>query len=483
MDKPGNESVTEASPRQVSLKKLATRNSMLSLLLFALLVAIVVGASLKESSSMAALGQVYDDQFQVEKFKATLSDIIMPMNDYSMTADEANRAKISKAVKAYQASYKALLAIPRLTDEHKHAIAEVDTLMDQVMTFADDVAKSRIQAAQATRVTLVSLNLVLAAQKKLDLIAADMEQQLHSRSEERQQSATLHLYILLGLIVFIVLLLEFLNRGLLRHAQTVSKASSTLADSAGDIVLVNQMQAKTSDQQSRFMEKVTKGLELIAASGKEISTAVAGVEKNVEVIGAFAKDGAQQLEAEASALEHAAGGVASDAGEAAVAAASSDAIAQVVRQIQDLADEAQLLALNASIEESSRDDAAITGQVQRMSDQIREHCEDIQDRLKHLSGDSEQAIRKAGEMVGKSRELVVEMRTVFMRIENMSKKSGQSLSIIARATDGQNDQNHKILQALQHISELLHISGHKVQAYQDASARLSKASESLQNIA
>lgn len=484
MSKTGSAGVAAEPQKQVSLKKLAGRNSVLSLLLFALLVAIVLGASLKERESMSELGQVYDDQFRVEKFKATLSDIIMPMNDFSMTADEANRAKISKAVKAYQTSYKSLLWIPRLGEQDKKALAEVDTLMGQVMSFANDVAEGKIQSAQATRVTLVSLNLVLAAQKKLDLIAAGMEQQLQMRSQDRQQSAQLHLYILLGLIVFIVLLLEFLNRGLLRHAQRVSKVSSNLADSAGDVVLVNQLQAKTSEQQSRFMDKVTKGLELIAASGKEIATAVAGVDKNVQVIGAFAKGGIEELESKVEALEQTgdSSDEESDDRQGGVAL-PTDAIGKVVQQIQEVADEAQLLALNASIEGAGPEDGAITTQVQRMSDQIREYCDELQMRLQQFSGDSEQAIKSANERLAQGRDVAIQARTVLTRIENVSMKSHQSLAIIAKATEGQNDRNHKILQALQHISELLHISGHKVQAYQDASERLSKASESLQHIA
>ncbi len=472
-------STESGSNKQISLRQLASKNSMLSLLLFAVLIAIIVAASLRDRQNMGVLAGVYEDQFRVEQFKATLSNVMLPLNDFTMTAESANFVRIRKAVSEYKASYHSITSISSLTSRDKAALSQVDSLMNEVMDIANDVANEKIPANQAAQVTLLSQNLVLAAQKKLESIVKDMEARLATSSTERQQTATMQLYLLLGFIVFIVLLLEFLNRRLLRHAQTVSKMSFSLAESAGDIVLVNQIQAGTTDQQARFMEKVIKGLELIADSGKEISTVIDGLEKNSGVIHSFAKGGVKELNDSMAAADSLTVNMGASTGSN---EHKPEQILKPLQRVQDVADEAHLLALNASIDGASQGVSSITNEVQRMADQIRECSEEIHSTVEQLSGASSRDAGKQLEYINRSMELARQTSALLSRIEAISEKNGQAASAIARATGRQNERNQKILQALQHISELLNISGNKAQAYSDASTRLSEASESLQHI-
>ncbi|MFQ5519619.1 MAG: methyl-accepting chemotaxis protein, partial [Mariprofundus sp.] len=273
-----------AEVRQVSLKQLASKNFILSLLLFVVLVAIIVVASLRDREGMSQLTTVYEEQFRVEQFKAKLSNIMLPLNDFSMSGDPENFTKIKKAVSEYKTSYDRIASIAYLTEKDKAALKQVHNLMTGVMDTANDVASEKIPANQAASVTLLAQNLVLAAHKKLESIVQGLEQQLQQKSAEREQKSKIQLYILLGFIALIIFLLELLNRKLLRQAQSLSKVSSSVAESAGDIIQVNKMQASATDQQSRFMEKVIKGLELIAESGKKISTTTASLEKNAGII-------------------------------------------------------------------------------------------------------------------------------------------------------------------------------------------------------
>jgi len=474
------ESAESGSNKQISLRQLASKNSMLSLLLFAVLIVIIVVASLRDRESMNVLAEVYDDQFRVEQFKATLSNVMLPLNDFTMTSESSNFARIRKAVSEYKTSYHSITAIPRLGAQDKDALAKVDALMNEVMNMANDVADAKIPANQAAQVTLLSQNLVLAAQKKLESIVKGMEDQLDASTIERQHKASMQLYILLGFIVFIVLLLEFLNRRLLKHAQTVSRASSSLAESAGDIVLVNKMQASASDQQVRFMEKVIKGLELIADSGKEISTVIAGLGKNSGVIQSFAKGGAKELEDSLAAADKLRANMQVSTGSD--KPNEAEQMLKSLQQIQDVADEAHLLALNASIDGADQGVSSISNEVQRMADQIREYSEEIRGTVQHMSGASSHAAGERLQYINSSIELARQTAGLLSRIEAMSEKNVQAASAIARTTGRQNERNLKILQALQHISELLNISGNKAQAYSDASARLGEASESLQHI-
>jgi len=470
------------SNKLISLRHLARKNSILSLLLFVVLIAIIVMASLRDRESTDMLVEVYEDQFRIEQFKATLSNVMLPLNDFTMTAEASNFPKIRKAVKDYRLSYDRIKSIPHLTVHDKTALNQVDGLMKEVMNIANDVADGKIMARQSAQVTLLAQNLVLAAQKKLQSIVQGLEKQLEQSSAGRQQQADMQLYMLLGFIVFIVLLLEFLNRSLLRQANTVSRVSSSVAESAGDIIMVNKMQASATDQQTRFMEKVIQGLKLIAESGAKISTSMVGLEKNTGIISSFAKGGAQEMDHSIKAIgkAHAKMGVAPQQVEA--AERKSGQILESLKQIQDIADEAQLLALNASIDGAGQGVSPLNHEVQRMADQIRESCEQMRQVVQDMSKFYGEASTERMALIEQSLEVSRSTSAMLVRIEKMSEKNGRSVAVIALATERQNERNMKILQALQHISELLHISGNKMQAYSDASARLSEASESLQNL-
>lgn len=469
---------------QVSLRRLARRNSMLSLLLFAVLIGIVYVASLKDREGMQQLEGVYQGQFEIEAFKASLSNIMVPLNDFAMTAEEKNYPVLKQAVSDYQSSYDSLSNNPYLNDKDKEALSKVVGLMGEVMTIANDVVDRKIPASQAPQVTLLAQNLVLAAQKKLAVIVDGLEQRLKQRSEQHQHDADMHLYMLLGFIAFIILLLELLSRGLLKRAEQVSKATSSVAESVGDIIHASEQQSDATEQQSRFMERVIKGLELIADAGDKMTTNITNLEKNSKVATSFAKGGA----AEAAESIAGAGNVRTrlEAIPATVKELETrlQQLAAGLDRIQDITEESQLMVLNASIDGADSATAGVTREVQRMAAQTRELVDGIRSDLA-LASDSARTIAGSGESIQQIDSYLQGFEQtvdVLRRLEGMSLKNAQAASVLVQASERQADRNSKVLQALQHISELLHVSGDKMRANKEASARLSQASESLLNM-
>jgi len=479
------ENVAKGSGKQVSLRQLAGRNSILSLLLFIVLIGIIFAAAMKDRESMDGLANTYEDQFRVERFKASLTNIMLPINDFTMTGDTRNFAKIKAAVSAYKRSFDTVKSIPYLTERDQKSLQQVDQLMLEVMKTANDVASEKITVGQAAQVTVLAQNLVLAAQMKLEGIVKDLELQLQASARERQQKSTLHLYILAGFIVFILLLLEFLSRRLVRHAQVVSRVSSSVAESAGDIIEVNKLQANTTDQQSRFMKRVTQGLELIAASGSEISEAANALEKNTAVVTSFAKGGKGEVETAISAIESLQGNTADARQQLGTSKLKLEYVFQSLDQVQEVAEEAHLLALNASIDSMGQGSSSMTNEVQQMADKIREFIIEIRSAVDEVVASNAvvlTTVDASQEDLEKNMEAARRLSDVFKLVEKISVENTQSVAGIAKATLRQNERNQKLLQALNHISELLLISGNKMQAYGDASTRLNEASESLQSL-
>ena len=469
------------SGNQVSLKQLANRNFMLSLLLFIVLIGIVFFASIRDNTSTGELLGVYDEQFRVGQFKGSIADVMVPINDFTMVPNAKNFGKIKTSIKVFGDRYNNIKTIPSLTDKDLQSIEQMKMMMTQVLDIAKDVADGKIPASQASQVAMIAQNLVLTAQSKLEAIIKRMEAGLAQKTVEREEQATMQLYILLGFIVLIILLLEFLNRRLLAHAQVVSKASSNIAESAGDIVEANRAQANITEQQSRFMDKVIKGLELIAVAGAKIPVATSKLEKNSSVISSFAKGGVVEINEALTVINQARASVETLTANSGDISNKANQVLQSLEQIQDVADEANLLALNASIDGGS----SITHEVQRMAEQIRGYTDEIRTTISGVTSASGNVVKSTGDTVAyvdKSVEVIKSTTDMLTRIESLSETNGQSSVVIVKAIELQNERNKKILHVLKHISQLLHSSDDKLQAYQEASTRLTEASESLQNM-
>lgn len=474
--------IENRSVKQVSLMQMAKRNSVLSLLLFVALIAIIFVAFQRDRDSMASLEDVYRDQFNIEQFKATLFDVISPLNDFALTADEKNFQKLKDAIKHYETTYAVIKAIPHLTPEHHKSLVKVHQLMTEVMNIASDVADQKIAANQTGTVTILAQNLVLGAQSKLESIVEGLEKQLHRSSAERQEKATMQLYILLAFIVFIVLLLEFLSRKLLKHAQQLSRASSSVATGIGDILDANKAQASASEQQTRFMEKVIKGLELIADSGTSIATTATSVEKATSVSASFAKGGLMEMENILASVATLKGEANQNHSKISMVNSKADQLIGVLEQISEVSDEAQLMAVNASIE-SSGTSSSVVDDMERMANQIRLSSDEIRAIVQELrDGVADSTSNERVRSIETIEELSHRVTNLMSKIHKMSEKGTLSSGTVIQSTLRQNDRNQKILQALKHISELLQVSGSKLHASNEASVRLSEASESLQNM-
>jgi len=480
----GNTAVTDRPAKYNSLKQMAGRNFIFSLLLFAVLLAIIFIAFQQDRDDMNTLEQVYIDQFHIEQFRASLANVVRPLNDFALTASESNFPKLKKAVKDYKTSYESIKAIPHLTPEQQADLDQVNSLMTEVMSIASDVADKKIPANQASHVTVLAQNLVLATGKKLQSIVSSLEVVLQQKSAERQEKASAQLYILLGFIVLIILLLEIFNRRLVSHAQEVSKVSSSVASSAGDMLNMSEEHANATNQQSRFIDKVITGLEMIAESGNKISATVAGMEKTAAGSTTFAKGGAEQMQDVATSINIVRAGIAGSTETSAMIDQKMEQVLLSIGQVIEVAEESNLLALNASIELSG-DHSGLTDEVQRTADQIRHLSEDMRSSVETIRALMSQSIAEQANTLKEIDQFVEATDKVSGLLDKtgkMSNKTHQSVSIVLQVTERQNDRNAKILQALKHISELLSMSGNKLQASKEASKRLSEASESLQNM-
>ncbi|HXH72252.1 MAG TPA: hypothetical protein VNI58_05490, partial [Mariprofundaceae bacterium] len=230
---------------------------LLSVLLFAVLVSTVFFAFQQTKAGMQSLSGLYGDQLRLEQFKASLPNLLLPLNDYTMTGNSQDVPKLKSAADEFQTLYTGVDALPSLSADDKKLLTQVFGLMREVITISDDIVSGKIPSGQANNVAVVAQNLVFVAQQKLSTVAEHLNSSLKSDTETKREQVDQQSYLILGIIVFLVILLAFLSRSLVKNlTQTITDVARNVTQTSAEILQAVDQQANAADTQSKSVEQI-----------------------------------------------------------------------------------------------------------------------------------------------------------------------------------------------------------------------------------
>jgi len=170
-----------------NLRKRANRNVWISLLMLLVLIGTVLFAAKKVNDNFASLKGIYAEQIELERFRASLTSVLAPLNDFSLTGNTADADRLDERSAEFNRLFKKLSASPNLTPDETKELREVsELLMGEVISMGANVVSGKIPAEQAKNVTVVAQNLVFVAQKKVDLVARGLNGRLDGLVESKQ---------------------------------------------------------------------------------------------------------------------------------------------------------------------------------------------------------------------------------------------------------------------------------------------------------
>ncbi|MDQ6965541.1 MAG: hypothetical protein Q9M23_01300, partial [Mariprofundaceae bacterium] len=128
-----------------NLRKRANRNIWISLLMLVVLVGTVLFAAKKVNENFASLKSIYTEQIELERFRASLTSVLAPLNDFSLTGNPANADVLAKRSAEFTRLYKQMLASPNLLPAETKSLKQVsELLMGEVIQMGESVVSGKI---------------------------------------------------------------------------------------------------------------------------------------------------------------------------------------------------------------------------------------------------------------------------------------------------------------------------------------------------
>ncbi len=474
-----------------SIWQLARRNTIVSLILFAVLIASLVMSTNKASDSIGELSDLYNQQTSLEAFKGSLLNVLLPLNDFTLTKNKLDIEKIDNAAKAYQRLYGQVSQLFSLQDKDKKQLHEVNDLMKEVIKISTDITSGKIPSEMASNVTVVAQSLVFVAQGKLNAVASRLAESLSEERESKKSDMTVSALINVTITILIIIILAFLNRSFVNNiSSTISTMAKGVTQAADEILGAVDQQATASTIQAQSVAGVTGELEQMSGAAKKIATTAVGVERIATATSASAVDGSQAVTEAIGYMDKIKQEVTVIADKVTDAGRKSEQILESIESIQEIADETHLLALNASIESAAAGEfgkrfAVVAGEVRRLSERVRQFTEEIQVVVNdvHISTHESMAVTQEGlEEVARGVKIAERAGEALSKMKNMSQKTSQAVRTIAQATGRQDASSQEFVLTMQQISELLQDSAAQMEKARDASYRLNNVAVSLQKL-
>jgi len=262
--------------------------------------------------------------------------------------------------------------------------------------------------------------------------------------------------------------------------------------------------ASAASQLHSTAERIATGAEQVAAqsgtvatAGEEMSSTSGDIAQNCQMAAAGALRAAQSAQAGAEVVENTVavmGQIADKVQQSAQTVASlgarSDQIGDIIGTIEDIADQTNLLALNAAIEaaragEQGRGFAVVADEVRALAERTTRATREIGEMIKAIQSETrgavaamEQGVRQVEAGTGEAAKSGVALRDILEQVNDVAMQVNQ----IATAAEEQTATTGEISSNMNQITEVVQLTSQGAQESAQAASQLSGHAEELQRL-
>lgn len=267
-------------------------------------------------------------------------------------------------------------------------------------------------------------------------------------------------------------------------------SAGEVASAATEIAASSEQMAVGMDEQSSQITRVSSAIEEMSSSITDVARKSAGAASHSKDAGKEAQDGGTIVDKTVNSIELIAKQVDESASSVSSLGRKSEQISDIIEVINDIADQTNLLALNAAIEaaragEHGRGFAVVADEVRKLAERTQQATEKVGSSITEIQQETKIAVERmeaSREQVQAGVKLAKEAGNALERIVVGADVVAGGVNDIAAACEEQSTVAGEISQNIERISEVVRQSTEGAGQAAMAAAQLSNNSEQLQSL-
>lgn len=271
--------------------------------------------------------------------------------------------------------------------------------------------------------------------------------------------------------------------GLNQTIEQTARVSAEISSSAEQMAAGAQEQSMQANDVASASEEMTKTIMENSRNAQNVAETAKDNIAAAEEGGAVVKGAITGMEKISTVVLEAAGTV-KHLGE------SSEKIGEIVQVINDIADQTNLLALNAAIEaaragEQGRGFAVVADEVRKLAERTTKATKEIEGMIKQIQGDTTEAVKSIGlgtEEVERGKVMTAKAGSSLQNIIGGTERASDLISSLAAASQQQAETGDQIAKNVDAITGIIEQNSIGIQQIAKASEDLRQLTESLEQL-
>ncbi|MFG0248030.1 MAG: methyl-accepting chemotaxis protein [Phycisphaeraceae bacterium JB051] len=272
--------------------------------------------------------------------------------------------------------------------------------------------------------------------------------------------------------------------------QQVAKTTSLVSHSANEIANTSDSVASGMNAQAMKSTEISSAVEEMSASIQQVAQQTSQVSTDATEAGNYAREGGEVVRQTIEGMKSISQVVSDSATAINELGKRSEQIGQIINVINDIADQTNLLALNAAIEaaragEHGRGFAVVADEVRKLAERTTTATEEVAQSIAAIQNETGMAVQRISDgtqVVDEGVQLATQADQALASIMDSSSKVAAMIQNIAAAADEQSSASELISQNINNINTVTSESAQSVSQTARSTSELCDISRQLETL-